>query len=120
MTHANTRARGQELGRGLHASTLHDWEKYQSLAFLGTTGRQAEVICLPVVAFIHVEKQVSQNLPCAEDTLQLVTVLVGQAADKCWGPWAEGCLKNHPTGGHRVITWESCIWRGLSAAQEWM
>lgn len=120
MTHANTRARGQEQGRGLHASTLHDWEKYQSLACLGTTGRQEGAMCLPVVAFIHAEKQVSQNLPCAEDTLQLVTVLVGQAAGECWGPWAEGCLKDHPTHGHRVLTWESYIWRGPSAAQEWL
>lgn len=49
---------------------------------LGTSGGQAEVICLPVVACICVEKQVFQNPPCTEDILQLVTVLVGQAADK--------------------------------------
>lgn len=73
--HANTRARGQEQGRGLHASTLHGWEKYLSSACLGTMGRQAEVVCLPV-ACIHVEKQVSQKPPCTEDTLQLVTVLL--------------------------------------------
>lgn len=84
------------------------WEKYQSLACLGTTGRQAEVICLLVVACIHVEKQVFQNLPCAEDTLQLVAVLVGQAADKCWGPWADGCFKD-PTDGHRPVTWEGFL-----------
>lgn len=77
------------------------------------------VICLPVAAFIHVAKQVSQNLPYAEFTVQIVTVLVGQAADKRWGPWAEGCLKD-PTDGHRLVTWESYIWRGLSAAQKWL
>ena len=49
--------------------------------------------------------------------MQLVTVLVWQAADKCGGPWAERWFKD-PADGHKLVSWESYIWKSLSAAQE--
>lgn len=94
---------------GKNTYPLHVWGPRE--------GRQ-RLSCLPV-ACIHVEKQVSQKPPCTEDTLQLVTVLLWQAADKCGGPWAQGCFKDL-TDGHRLATWESCIWKSLCAAQEWV
>lgn len=46
-----------------------------------------------------------------------MTVLVWQAADKYGGPLAERWFKD-PADGHKLVSWESYIWKSLSAAQE--
>lgn len=46
-----------------------------------------------------------------------MAVLVWQTADKCVGPWAEGWFKDS-ADGHQLVSFESCIWKNLSAAQE--
>lgn len=90
-----------------------------SSACLGSMGRQAEFICF-LIAYIHVGKLVSMNPPC---TGRYLAACDSACVTGCWQIMGDlghsGDLKDS-ADGHKLVSWEGCIWKSLAAGQEGM
>lgn len=115
MTHANSRANGQSREGGCmlvpcmiakNPCPLLVWEPQE--------GRQRLSGCLLLFAFV-LESSCSRARPVLKISCSLWQCLW----DRLWQMWGTlgSCFKD-PTGGHKLVTWESYIWKSLSAAQK--